>query len=160
QRGERRDAIADVPTTMKVLLITESPARDHSEPDSPAQALRELGCDVRSYGFDLSLDEDDLGKDPPQVLVLDARARLASAYACLKTLRSLPPLETTPALVTVTTGRLSSLDFRAADDFVLVPVVAPELYARMRQLDWRLSAFAADEQMKVGDLVIDLAGYE
>ena len=77
---------------MKVLLITLEPERAASEPESPAAALRDLGCDVRAFGFDLGFDEDDLAKDPPQVLVLDARERLEMAYSTLKTLRDLPPL--------------------------------------------------------------------
>jgi DNA-binding response OmpR family regulator len=145
---------------MKVLLVTQTPERAASEPESPAQALRDLGCDVRTFGFDLGLDEDDLARDPPQVLLMDARERLETAYSCLKTLRELPPLASTPAMIAVTLARLSSLDFRAADDFILVPVVPAELYGRLRQLDWRLSAFEAGERLKVGDLHIDLAGYE
>ena len=145
---------------MKVLLVTQTPERSASEPESPAQALRDLGCDVRTFGFDLGLDEDDLAKDPPQVLLMDARERLETAYSCLKTLRELPPLASTPAMIAVTLPRLPSLDFRAADDFILVPVVPAELYGRLRQLDWRLSAFEAGERLKVGDLHIDLAGYE
>ena len=145
---------------MKVLLVTQTPERAVTEPESPAAALRDLGCDVRAFGFDLGLDEDDLVKDPPQVLALDARERLETAYSCLKTLRDLPPLSSTPALIAVTLARLPSLDFRAADDFILVPVVPAELYSRLRQLDWRLSAFESSERIKVGDLHIDLAGYE
>ncbi|MBT8494664.1 MAG: response regulator transcription factor, partial [Deltaproteobacteria bacterium] len=40
------------------------------------------------------------------------------------------------------------------------PVVPAELYARVRQLDWRSATFGSDELIKVGDLVIDVAGYE
>ena len=145
---------------MKVLLITLEPERAASEPESPAAALRDLGCDVRSFGFDLGFDEDDLSKDPPQLLLLDARERLEMAYSTLKTLRDLPPLQGTPALVAVTTQRLSSLDFRAGDDFILVPVVPVELYARMRQLDWRFAAFNAADRIKCGELEIDTSGYE
>jgi DNA-binding response OmpR family regulator len=145
---------------VKVLLITLAPERAATEQDSPAQALRDLGCDVRAYGFDLGFDEDDLARDPPQVLLVDARDRLEMAYATLKTLRDLPPLQSTPVLVGVTVQRLSSLDFRAGDDFLLVPVVPAELYARLRQLDWRFAAFSAADRTKVGDLEIDVAGYE
>jgi len=145
---------------MKVLLITESPERAANEPESPASALRDLGCDVLTFGFDLGLDEDDLEKQPAQVILVDARERLETAYSCLKTLRDLPPLSGTPAMIAVTVGRVGSLDHRAADDFVLVPVVPAELYARLRQLDWRFASFAADELIKAGDLQIDLAGYE
>lgn len=145
---------------MRVLLITLNPERAASEPESPAAALRELGCDVRGCGFDLGFDEDDLAAQPPEVLLLDARERLEMAYSTLKTLRELPPLASTPVLVAVTTARLAALDFRAGDDFVLVPVVPAELYARLRQLDWRFAAFAGAERVKVGELEIDLLGYE
>jgi DNA-binding response OmpR family regulator len=149
---------------MRVLLVTESGngERAAAEPESPASALRDLGCDVRTFGFDLpeSVDEDELAARPPQAIVIDARERLETAYAVLKTLRALAPLSSTPALIAVTVARLPSLDVRAADDFILVPVVPAELYARLRQLDWRLSAFAAEERLKIGDLHIDVAGYE
>src|SRR5262245_3335754 len=125
---------------MKVLLVTQTPERAATELESPASALRDLGCDVRAFGFDLGLDEDDLVKDPPQVLIIDARERLETAYSCLKTLRDLPPLSSTPALIAVTLARLPSLDFRAADDFILVPVVPAEPYSRLSQLTWRLYA--------------------
>jgi DNA-binding response OmpR family regulator len=145
---------------MKVLLITETPSRAANEPESPAAALRDLGCDVLAFGFDLGLDEDELQREPVQCILVDARERLETAYACLKTLRDLPPLSSTPALIAVTVQRLSSLDHRAADDFILVPVVPAEMYARLRQLDWRFASFKSDEVIKVGDLTIDLAGYE
>ncbi|HZS41551.1 MAG TPA: response regulator transcription factor [Polyangia bacterium] len=145
---------------MKVLLVTQSPDRAASEPESPGLVLRELGCDVTACDFDLALDEEALSQKPPQFVVLDARDRLESAYACLKALRERAPLAQVPALIAVTVARLPSLDFRAADDFFLVPVVPAELYARLRQLDWRLASFNADERLKVDDLHIDLAGYE
>jgi DNA-binding response OmpR family regulator len=43
---------------------------------------------------------------------------------------------------------------------VLSPVVAPELYARIRQLDWRMSSFRAAGRIKIGDLVIDAVAVE
>ena len=46
------------------------------------------------------------------------------------------------------------------NDFVLLPIVGPELYARIRQLDWRLSTFRAGGRVKIGDLVIDIVGAE
>ena len=32
--------------------------------------------------------------------------------------------------------------------------------ARVRQLDWRSATFGSDEVIKIGDLLIDIAGYE
>ena len=54
-----------------------------------------------------------------------------------------------------------ALDFSIGfDDFVLMPIVPAELYARMRQVDWRTATFGSDEVLKIDDLVIDIAGYE
>ena len=145
---------------MRLLLVTESPDRAATEPGSPAAALRDLGSSVTAIGFDLVLDEAQLRKQPPQVLLIDARERLETGYACRKRLRNLDVLSEVPALMAITLGRLPSLDVRAADDFVLVPIVPAELYARLRQLDWRFASFAHDERIKIGNLEIDLAGYE
>jgi DNA-binding response OmpR family regulator len=145
---------------MKVLLVTETPDQAVNEPESPAAALRDLGCNVLGVGFDLNVDEAQLAEQPVQVILVDARERLETAYGCLKKLRALPILQSTPALVALTTQRLASLDPRNADDFLLVPVVPAELYARLRQLDWRFAAFEQEERVKVNDLEIDLAGYE
>ena len=66
-----------------------------------------------------------------------------------------------PVLLCVEVSRLAGLDPEAgADDFVLAPVVRPELYARIRQLDWRMSSFRAAERIKIGDLVIDAVAVE
>jgi DNA-binding response OmpR family regulator len=46
------------------------------------------------------------------------------------------------------------------DDFVLAPIVGPEFYGRIRQLDWRMSSFRAGNRIKMGDLVIDAVGVE
>ena len=61
----------------------------------------------------------------------------------------------------ITVARLSALDFSIGfDDFVLMPIVPAELYARLRQLDWKSATFGSDEVIKIDDLVIDIAGYE
>jgi DNA-binding response OmpR family regulator len=66
-----------------------------------------------------------------------------------------------PILIAVTVARLPSLDFSIGfDDFVLMPIVPAELYARMRQLDWKSATFGSDEVIKIDDLLIDIAGYE
>ena len=148
---------------MRILLVTLVPdgLDAGGESDASERLLGDLGCSVIVARFESVMD--DSWKDriaPPQVIVLDGRDRLEGAYACLKKLRARPELSGTPALVTVTTSRLPSLDFRAADDFLLWPVVPAEMYARLRQLDWRFAAFASEERIKLGDLLIDLAGHE
>jgi DNA-binding response OmpR family regulator len=150
---------------MRILLVTLASAGEGDGAESPARVLADLGCTVEQVRAEVALAQADVaalapGPPPAQAILIDARDRLEAGYACLKRLRTRPELAATPALVALTTARLPSLDFGAADDFVLWPLVPAELYARLRQLDWRLAAFASEERVKVGDLTIDLAGYE
>lgn len=98
---------------------------------------------------------------PPNIVVIDAVDDLHRARACLKQINRHDPLSGVPTLLVVTLARLSGLDFSLGfDDFVLSPIVPAELYARVRQLDWRTATFGSDEVIKIGELVLDLAGYE
>jgi DNA-binding response OmpR family regulator len=145
------------------LVITQDPRMADQDPDGPLAALKDLGAAVVACGLNLErLDDRLLAKRRPSVLVVDASARIDAGYAVLAAARQRASLKELPALVVVTTAQLPGLDFvqGAADDFILRPIVAPELYARIRQLDWRLSAFAGAERLKIGELVIDLQGYE
>jgi DNA-binding response OmpR family regulator len=127
-----------------------------------ASVLAELGCRVTLARFDLGdLDEEELLLAPPNIIVVDASDEVERGQRCLRKIRQEGVLSETPAVLTVTVPRLPSLDFSTGfDDFVLKPVVPAELYARLRQLDWRTATFGSDEVIKVDDLVIDLAGYE
>jgi DNA-binding response OmpR family regulator len=148
--------------TVHVLCITGEPRAALVDPEAAAGALRDLGCRVTAAGLDLQdLDRGDLDRDRPDLVCLDAGDDLPAAYRALGLVRMLPALSDVPVLVVVSVARLPALDFGAgADDFVLRPIVPAELYARVRQLDWRTSAFAGEEALKLGDLVLDLAGYE
>jgi DNA-binding response OmpR family regulator len=131
-------------------------------PGSVATTLGELGCRVTLGRFDLGgLDLDELGERPPNVVVVDAGDDLLRANRAIKRIRDDGPLVEVPILVAVTVASLPSLDFSIGfDDFVLEPIVPAELYARMRQVDWRSATFGSDEILKIDDLVIDIAGYE
>ena len=124
--------------------------------------LGELGARLSLGRFDLGgLDFDDLGAHPPDVVIVDAGDDLARAHKAIQKLRDSGPLVEIPILIAVTVARLPALDFSIGfDDFVLLPIVPAELYARMRQLDWKSATFGSDEVIKIDDLVIDIAGYE
>ena len=95
------------------------------------------------------------------MVVVDAGDELLAATRAVRKLRAEGPLAEIPVLIAVTLARLPALDFSAGfDDFVLQPLVPAELYARLRQLDWRTAAFGSDERIKLDDLVIDIAGHE
>ena len=147
---------------MRVLVVAADPAQAASDPDSALTILVELGCRASACRFDLGdLDEEELGKRPPTLVVIDAGDELARAVQARRKLDQVAPVAETPTLLVVTVPRLPGVDFSLGfDDFILRPIVPAELYARLRQLDWKSAAFGSDEVIKVGDLVIDLAGYE
>lgn len=146
---------------MRAVVICADPERG-SDPGSVGALLAELGCRVAFGRFDLGgLDEEELAGRPPTVVVVEAGDDVARAQKSIKRLRDEGPLVEVPILIAVTVARLPALDFSIGfDDFVLMPLVPAELYARMRQLDWRSATFGTDELLKIDDLVIDVAGYE
>lgn len=147
---------------VRVLLVTTDPGNGLRDSDSVAGVLRDLGCAVTVVGFDLArLDVSALRRQRPDMVVIEAGEEVGLATMCRRRLDDLPALTDVPSIIAVEVARLPRLDFSAGfDDFVLMPIVPAELYARMRQLDWRMAAFDSDEVIKVGDLVIDVAGYE
>src|SRR5687768_2036098 len=113
-------------------------------------------------GFDLGgLDLAEITEHPPTVVIVEAGDDVGRAHKSIKRMRDDGPLVEVPILIAVTVARLPSLDFSIGfDDFVLMPMIPAELYARMRQLDWKSATFGSDEVIKIDDLVIDIAGYE
>ncbi|HLU66212.1 MAG TPA: response regulator transcription factor [Kofleriaceae bacterium] len=147
---------------MRILVVCDEPGSATREPESALSILVDLGCRVTACRFDLGdLDEEEIAGTPPTLVVLDAGDELQRAVQARRKLDSVPPVADTPTLLVVTVPRLPALDFSLGfDDFLLRPIVPAELYARLRQLDWRTAAFGSEETIKIGDLVIDLAGYE
>jgi DNA-binding response OmpR family regulator len=146
---------------MRALVVTSKPAEAARVPESPAAALVELGCDVVAAGYDLDDLPDDIDHPRPSVVVIDAGAYLEVGRAAVKRVRQISSLSDVPVLLCIEVSRLPALDPElGVDDFVLSPIVGPELYARVRQLDWRLSSFRAAGRIKLGDLVIDTVAVE
>jgi DNA-binding response OmpR family regulator len=147
---------------VRIVVLCAEPDSARDDPESVASILDDLGCRVRVGRFDLGdLDEEELLKTPPTIVVVDAGDELHRANRCRRKLGTMDMLSETPTVLAVTVPRLSALDFSVGfDDFVLEPIVPAELYARLRQLDWKTATFGSDEIIKVDDLVIDLAGYE
>jgi DNA-binding response OmpR family regulator len=123
--------------------------------------IRELGCEVVTVGYDLDDLPDDIEHVRPSVVVVDAGPHLEVGRAVVKRAKQLPTLADIPILLCIEVSRLAGLDPELGmDDFILSPIVGPELYARVRQLDWRLSSFSAAGRIKLGDLVIDTVAVE
>jgi DNA-binding response OmpR family regulator len=147
---------------MRAVVICAEPETAATERDSIAMVLADLGCATRLGRFDLGgLDEEELLRSPPTVVVVDAGDELMRAQRAIKKLRAGGVLAETPVLLALTLPRLPALDFSTGfDDFVLLPLVPAELYARIRQLDWKTAAFGTDETLKIDELLIDIAGHE
>ncbi len=124
--------------------------------------LAELGCRVETARFDLGdLDRTSIQRKPPSIIVVEAGDDLLRANQCRRLLSQHDLLADTPTLLLVTVPKLPAVDFSIGfHDFALMPIVPAELYARLRQLDWKTAAYGSDEAIKLGDLLIDLAGYE
>ena len=131
--------------------------------DGAASVLRGLGANVAT--IDLwdephHLFAEDDGAEV-RALIVEALDRPDLAVAALRALRREPRLESTGALLAVTASQVARIDPTGGfDDFVLVPYVPAELYARIRLLEWRKSEFATEERMKVGAILIDRAARE
>ncbi len=146
---------------MRAVVICAEPERAN-DPGTVVTLLGELGCRASIGRFDLGgLDLEELARQPPNVVIVEAGDDVPRANKTIKRVRDEGPLVEVPVLLAITVARLSSLDFSIGfHDFVLMPIVPAELYARMRQLDWRTATFGSDELLKIDDLVIDIAGYE
>jgi DNA-binding response OmpR family regulator len=102
-------------------------------------------------------DEDAL----PRAILVEAIDRPDLAVAALRALRREPRLASVGALIAVTTAQVARIEPSSGfDDFVLVPYVPAELYARVRLIEWRRSEFATEERMKVGSIVIDRSAHD
>jgi DNA-binding response OmpR family regulator len=147
---------------MRAVVICADPEQARREPASVANVLAELGGRVSLGRFDLGgLDDDELVERPPVAVIVEAGDDVSRAHKTIQKLRDGGPLVEVPILVAVTVARLPSLDFSIGfDDFVLMPLVPAELYARLRQLDWKSATFGSEEVIKIDDLLIDVAGYE
>ncbi len=143
-------------------MLCASPDSVHDDPGSAATVLEDLGCRVTLARFDLGdLDTAHIEATPPTIVIFDAGDEVALAKRSRKAVSTFEPLLDVPTLLVTTVPKLSAIDFSMGfSDFVLSPLVPAELYARMRQLDWRSAAFGSDEVIKLGELVIDLAGHE
>lgn len=131
--------------------------------DGAAGVLRSLGAEVCT--LDLWDDPSRLFREDDEAraraLLVEALDRPDLAVAALRALRREPRLENVGALLGVTVAQVARIEPSSGfDDFVLVPYIPAELYARIRLLEWRRSEFATEERMKIGAIVIDRAARE
>lgn len=129
--------------------------------DGAVAVLNELGCRVKTATLWDSLDSPSLIDEPPTLILVEAIDQVDAGRAALQRLRAAKALAEVPVMLGVSVRALSRLDpGDPFDDIVLVPYVGPELYMRIRRVEWKRSEFNAPERIKMGALCIDLAAHE
>jgi DNA-binding winged helix-turn-helix (wHTH) protein len=132
--------------------------------EGAAAMLRHLGSEVRT----LDLWDDFAGiveqaraGGEVRAMVFEAGERPDLAAAALRAARKVPELDETPTIVTLPPRQITSFDPASGfDDFLVMPCVPAEIYARIRALEWSRSEFATEERLKIGALVVDRAAHE
>lgn len=141
----------------RILMVSDNP-----KTSGPLQqALLRGGYHVGVVSGEREALLQAMGPRPPDIFVLDT----LSARLELKALRQLlhSQFGGKDALVIVLTAeeKLEDLDPNVGlDDFMLAPYLPGELLFRIQLLLWKNNRVDAEQLLKVGDLVIDLANYE
>src|SRR5262245_7267181 len=104
---------------MRALVVTSNPATAAGEPETPASALSDLGCEVVAVDYDVDQLPKDIELQHPSVVVVNAGAHLEVERAAIRRVREVDSLTDVPVLLCVEMSRLAGLDPEAnADDFV------------------------------------------
>lgn len=126
-----------------------------------AQVLRSLGAEVLT--FDLWDAPSAKLEDQVRlrVLLIEALDRPDLGAAALRSWRKHPFSEGVGAIIAITVAQVPRIEPTLGfDDFVLVPYVPVELYARVRAVEWKKSEFSTYDRVKIGDIVVDKAAHE
>jgi DNA-binding winged helix-turn-helix (wHTH) protein len=133
-------------------------------PEGAAALLRQLGSEVRTLDLwddFVNVVEQSRADGEVRTMVFEAGERPDLAAAALRAARKVPELSETPTVVTLPPRQITSFDPASGfDDFIVMPCVPAELYARIRALEWRRSEFATEERLKIGALLVDRAAHE
>lgn len=133
-------------------------------PEGAAALLRQLGSEVRTLDLwddFVNVVEQARTDGEVRTMVFEAGERPDLAAAALRAARKVPELSETPTVVTLPPRQITSFDPASGfDDFIVMPCVPAELYARIRALEWRRSEFATEERLKIGALLVDRAAHE
>lgn len=133
-------------------------------PEGAAALLRQLGSEVRTLDLwddFVNVVEQARADGEVRTMVFEAGERPDLAAAALRAARKVPELSETPTVVTLPPRQITSFDPASGfDDFIVMPCVPAELYARIRALEWRRSEFATEERLKIGALLVDCAAHE
>jgi DNA-binding response OmpR family regulator len=145
-----------------VLVVGHRPQLE--SPEGAAAMLRQLGAEVHTQDL-----WDDFGGALEQArkaggiraMVFEAGERPDLAAAALRAARKVPELAEVSTLIALPPRQVTAYDPASGfDDFIIVPCVPAEIYARIRKLEWTKSEFATEERLKIGAVVVDRAAHE
>ena len=143
-----------------VVVIGHGPELE--TPEGAATLLRTLGADVRT--LDLWDEGASLFGDSgatARAIVIEAGERPDLAVAALRAVRRTTELAEVPAIVAVSPRQIGRVEPSSGfDDFIVMPCPPSELYARIKQLEWKRSEFSTEERVKVGRIIVDRAAHE
>ena len=118
---------------------------------SAVACLHELGCEIQTANFWDRLDTEELVKNPPTVVIIEAGDEGDAGRAALARVRAAEPFQEVPVIIGVTLNAVSRLDAGDGfDDFALMPYVPAELYMRIRRVEWSRSEFAQQKRSRWG----------
>lgn len=136
---------------LRTIVVTLDPKRNESQDDAPAVMLRKLGHAVEVVGYDLAELHGAV-----DVALVEAGEHLEIGRHAIRRLRERAELAATRILLCIDVARVSGLDPEmGADDFILMPVAADELAARLRQLQARDKRPGSPLQVRYGQVVLD-----
>ena len=147
---------------MPVFVVVIGHGPDLEAPEGAATLLRTLGAEVRTLDlWDEGGSLFDEEGATARAIVIEAGERPDLAVAALRAVRKTAELTDVPAIVAVSPRQIARIEPASGfDDFIVLPCVPSELYARIKQLEWKRSEFATEERTKVGRLIVDRAGHE
>jgi DNA-binding response OmpR family regulator len=146
-----------------VLVVGHGPQLERE--DGAAPMLRQLGAHVRTLDlwddFTKVLTAADEGTATPRAIVIEAGDRPDLGMTALRAARKEPELAQVPSILAVPARQVACVEPSSGfDDFIVMPCVPAELYARIRALEWRRSEFTTEERLKVGSIVVDRVAHE
>lgn len=143
--------------TARILIVEDE--------DSIVTLLR---YNLESRGFRVSSAADGeeglamIEDEPPDLLILDWMLPFASGIEVCRQIRRRPETRRLPIIMLTAKGeeadRIRGLD-SGADDYVSKPFSPSEVVARVRALLRRANPAIAEETLRFGDIVMDLASH-
>jgi DNA-binding response OmpR family regulator len=146
-----------------VLVVGHGPDLEREE--GVVAVLRHLGGQIETldlwedYGHVLRRAAD--ADAHARAVVIDSGDRPDLGMTALRAARRETELASVPAILAVPARQVASVEPSSGfDDFIVMPCVPAELYARIRALEWKRSEFTTEERLKVGDIVVDRVAHE